>query len=38
MWARYQSALPSLLAIVFALWFLYLLVKVAQHVGAWPFG
>lgn len=30
---RFQSAV----ALVVAVWFVYLSVKVAQYVGAWPF-
>ena len=32
-------SLPTrIMVVLFAIWFLYLLSKVAEHVAAWPFG
>lgn len=35
---QFRGTFTWLVAILIALWFLYLAYKIAQHVGAWPFG
>lgn len=36
--ANFRDNLSLAVLFVVAVWFLYLAVKIAQHVGAWPFG
>lgn len=37
-WRTQGPSIAWVLALIFILWVLYLLYKIAHHVGAWPFG
>ncbi len=33
-----SAGIAFLASLIFTVWFIYLLFKIAQHVEAWPFG
>jgi len=38
MFERFNSQVAWVIFVVIVVWLLYLSIKVAQHVNAWPFG